>query len=35
SMLKRDEVERYRAEVDDPATREVTRWELDEYIESY
>jgi glutamine synthetase len=31
--LKRDEVERYEAEVEDPSTREVTRWELDEYIE--
>lgn len=35
TMMKRDEVERYQVEVDDPATREVTRWELDEYIENY
>ncbi|MEP6479636.1 MAG: glutamine synthetase family protein [Rhodoglobus sp.] len=35
TMMKRDEIERYEAEVDDPATREITRWELDEYIEDY
>ena len=34
-LLKRDEVARYEAEVDDPATREVTAWELDEYLEAY
>jgi len=33
--MKRDEVERYEAEVEDPDTRDVTRWELDEYIEDY
>ena len=33
--MKRDEVERYEAEVDDPETRDVTRWELEEYIEDY
>ncbi len=33
--MKRDEVERYEAEVEDPATREVTRWELEEYIEDF
>jgi glutamine synthetase len=33
SAMKRDEVERYEAEVDDPATREVTQWEIDEYLE--
>ncbi len=35
TMLKRDEIERYEAAVDDPAAREVSRWELDEYIEDY
>lgn len=30
--MKRDEIERYEAAVDDPATREVTQWELDEYL---
>lgn len=35
AMLKRDEVERYEADVDDPTTRDVTRWELEEYLESY
>jgi glutamine synthetase len=33
--LKRDEIQRYTDEVDDPSTRDVTRWELDEYIEDY
>ena len=33
--LKRDELERYHAEVPDPDTRDVTDWELDEYIEDY
>jgi len=28
-------VERYEAEVEDPATRDVTRWELEEYIEDF
>lgn len=32
TALKRDEVARYEAEVDDPNTRDVTQWELDEYI---
>jgi glutamine synthetase len=35
TVMKRDEVERYEAEVEDPTTRDVTRWELDEYIEDY
>lgn len=30
--LKRDEIERYEAEVSDPATRDITDWELNEYI---
>lgn len=33
--LKRDELDRYTAEVDDPDTRDVTTWEIDEYIEDY
>lgn len=35
SVLKRDEVARYEAEVENPDTREVTQWELDEYLEDY
>jgi len=35
TVLKRDEVERYEAEVTDPATRSVTPWEWDEYMEDY
>jgi glutamine synthetase len=31
-VMKRDEIERYRAEVADPETRDVTQWEHDEYI---
>jgi glutamine synthetase len=34
-ILKRDEVARYEAATADPSTREVTRWELDEYLEDY
>jgi len=34
-LLKRDEVARYEDEVDDPDTRDVTQWELDEYLEAY
>ena len=33
--MKRDEVERYEAAVEDPTTRDVTQWELDEYLEDY
>lgn len=33
--MKRDEVARYEESVEDPATRDVTRWELEEYIEDY
>ena len=33
--LKRDEIERYSAEVSDPSTRDVTQWELDEYLLDY
>ncbi len=35
SVLKRDEVARYERATDDPSTRDVTRWELDEYLEDY
>jgi glutamine synthetase len=35
TVLKRDELARYEAEVDDPGAREVTQWELDEYLEDY
>jgi glutamine synthetase len=31
-VLKREEIERYENEVPDPSTREVTRWEQDEYL---
>ncbi|MBI1350900.1 MAG: glutamine synthetase [Actinomycetales bacterium] len=31
--MKRDEADRYDAEVEDPSTRDTTRWELEEYIE--
>ena len=33
--LKRDEVARYEAAVDDPSTRDITQWEIDEYLEDY
>jgi glutamine synthetase len=35
SILKRDEVARYEQAVEDPGTRDVTRWELEEYLEDY
>lgn len=35
TVLKRDEVRRYETEVPDPSTRDVTGWELDEYLEDY
>jgi glutamine synthetase len=31
-VLKRDEIERYKADVEDPTTRDVTKWEQDEYL---
>lgn len=34
-VLKRDEVARYEAAVPDPATREVTEWEITEYGSAY
>ncbi|CAB4752311.1 unannotated protein [freshwater metagenome] len=33
--LKRDEVRRYEEAVEDPSTREVTQWEIDEYFEDF
>jgi glutamine synthetase len=30
--MKRDEIVRYTAAVDDPATRDVTEWEVREYF---
>ena len=33
--LKRDEIARYEAAVPDPATREVTQWEIDEYLQDF
>jgi glutamine synthetase len=33
--LKRDECARYAEQVPDPSTRDVTDWELEEYIEDY
>jgi glutamine synthetase len=35
ALMKRDEVERYETATPDPTTRDVTRWELDEYISDY
>lgn len=35
TLMKRDEVARYEAEVEDPSTRDVTQWEIDEYLEAY
>jgi len=34
-VLKRDEIARYEAEVEDPSTRDVTQWEIDEYFADY
>jgi len=33
--LKRDEVRRYEEAVEDPSTREITQWEIDEYFEDF
>jgi len=33
--MKADEVERYKAAADDPQTREVTEWEVEEYLLDY
>lgn len=34
-VMKREEIERYKADVADPETREVTKWEQDEYLLRY
>jgi glutamine synthetase len=34
-VMKRDEVERYNAEVADPTTRDITAWEIREYMEDF
>lgn len=34
-VMKRDEIARYEAAVDDPTTRDVTQWEIDEYFADY
>jgi glutamine synthetase len=34
-VMKREEIERYKADVADPTTREVTKWEQDEYLLRY
>lgn len=35
SILKRDEVARYEHSTDDPSSRDVTPWEIQEYLEDY
>ena len=35
ALMKRDEVERYESETEDATTREVTAWEIDEYLADY
>ena len=35
TAMKRDEIERYEAAVDDPDTRATTQWEIEEYLEDY
>ncbi len=35
TLMKRDEVERYEQAEKDPATRDVTAWELQEYLHDY
>jgi glutamine synthetase len=34
-VLKREEIERYETSVPDSSTRDVTRWEQDEYLLRY
>jgi glutamine synthetase len=34
-VLKRDEIARYEAAVKDPATRDITEWEITEYAAAY
>jgi glutamine synthetase len=33
--MKRDEIERYSAAVEDPTTREITQWEINEYFADF
>jgi glutamine synthetase len=35
SVMKRDEIRRYEEAVSDPSTRDITQWEIDEYIHDY
>jgi glutamine synthetase len=35
SVLKRDEVARYENSTVDPGSRDVTPWEIQEYLEDY
>lgn len=35
SVMKRDEIRRYEEAVSNPETRDVTQWEIDEYIHDY
>ena len=34
-LMKRDEVERYEQATADPTTRDVTAWEIQEYLEDF
>ena len=34
-VMKRNEIERYNAAVEDPTTRDVTQWEIDEYFADF
>jgi glutamine synthetase len=34
-VMKRDEIERYNAAVEDPSTRDVTQWEINEYFADF
>ncbi len=35
TVMKRDEIQRYESEVVDPTTRDVTAWEVEEYLADY
>ena len=35
ALRQQEKIERYEAEVPDPTTRDVTQWEIDEYLEDY
>ena len=34
-VMKRNEIERYNAAVEDPTTRDITQWEIDEYFADF